>query len=1092
MPSTCIVLETVPAGWTEVSKPGPITLVCASNTTANFVNQELLCINGTKTRSCDGAAVAGTKITLYKDSVEVANTTTGADGKYSFCGLMPGNYTVKETVPAGWTEVSKPGPITLVCASNTTANFVNQELLCINGTKTRSCDGAAVAGTKITLYKDSVEVANTTTGADGKYSFCGLMPGNYTVKETVPAGWTEVSKPGPITLVCASNTTANFVNQELLCINGTKTRSCDGAAVAGTKITLYKDSVEVANTTTGADGKYSFCGLMPGNYTVKETVPAGWTEVSKPGPITLVCASNTTANFVNQELLCINGTKTRSCDGTAVAGTKITLYKDSVEVANTTTGSDGKYSFCGLMPGTYTVQETVPAGWTEVSKPGPITLVCASNTTANFVNQELLCINGTKTRSCDGAAVAGTKITLYKDSVEVANTTTGADGKYSFCGLMPGTYTVQETVPAGWTEVSKPGPITLVCASNTTANFVNQELLCINGTKIDDCTGEGLNGWTITLTKPDGSTSTAKTADGGKYSFCGLMPGTYKVEETVDAGWMNVTPTSRTVTLDCLNVTGQDFTNQKLLCINGTKIDDCTGEGLNGWTITLTKPDGSTSTAKTADGGKYSFCGLMPGTYKVEETVDAGWMNVTPTSRTVTLDCLNVTGQDFTNQKLLCINGTKIDDCTGEGLNGWTITLTKPDGSTSTAKTADGGKYSFCGLMPGTYKVEETVEAGWMNVTPTSRTVTLDCLNVTGQDFTNQKLLCINGTKIDDCTGEGLNGWTITLTKPDGSTSTAKTADGGKYSFCGLMPGTYKVEETVEAGWMNVTPTSRTVTLDCLNVTGQDFTNQKLLCINGTKIDDCTGEGLNGWTITLTKPDGSTSTAKTADGGKYSFCGLMPGTYKVEETVEAGWMNVTPTSRTVTLDCLNVTGQDFTNQKLLCINGTKIDDCTGEGLNGWTITLTKPDGSTSTAKTADGGKYSFCGLMPGTYKVEETVDAGWMNVTPTSRTVTLDCLNVTGQDFTNQKLLCINGTKIDDCTGEGLNGWTITLTKPDGSTSTAKTADGGKYSFCGLMPGTYKVEETVEAGWMNVTPTSRTVTLDCNNVTGQDFINQKL
>src|SRR5690606_13853822 len=185
----------------------------------------------------------------------------------------------------------------------------------------------------------------------------------------------------------------------------------------------------------------------------------------------------------------------------------------------------------------------------EVSKPGPITLVCSSNTTADFVNQELLCINGTQTKDCDDSPVAGTTITLYKDGVQVTTTTTGSDGKYSFCGLMPGDYTVEETVPAGWQEVSKPGPITLVCSSNTTADFVNQELLCINGTKFDDCTGAGLDGWTITLTKPDGSTSIATTVDGGKYSFCGLMPGTYIVEETIEAGWTNITPISTTVIL---------------------------------------------------------------------------------------------------------------------------------------------------------------------------------------------------------------------------------------------------------------------------------------------------------------------------------------------------------------------------------------------------------------------------------------------------------------------------------------------------------------------------------------------------------------
>ncbi len=317
----------------------------------------------------------------------------------------------------------------------------------------------------------------------------------------------------------------------------------------------------------------------------------------------------------------------------------------------------------------------------------------------------------------------------------------------------------------------------------------------------------------------------------------------------------------------------------------------------------------------------------------------------------------------------------------------------------------DGGKYSFCGLMPGTYIVEETIEAGWTNITPISTTVILGCDNVTGADFRNTKLLCINGTKFDDCTGAGLDGWTITLTKPDGSTSIATTVDGGKYSFCGLMPGTYIVEETIEAGWTNITPISTTVILGCDNVTGADFRNTKLQCINGTKFDDCTGAGLDGWMITLTKPDGSTSTATTADGGKYSFCGLMPGTYTVEETVVAGWKNVTPISTTVILGCDNVTGVDFRNTKPLCIEGYKLNILTNAGVEGWTINLYDAAKVKIASTTTDStGKYQFCDLVPGTYGLSEEMRTDWINLTPTSILVTLTCDNSTENNFVNRPL----------------------------------------------------------------------------------------
>ena len=40
--------------------------------------------------------------------------------------------------------------------------------------------------------------------------------------------------------------------------------------------------------------------------------------------------------------------------------------------------------------------------------------------------------------------------------------------------------------------------------------------------------------------------------------------------------------------------------------------------------------------------------------------------------------------------------------------------------------------------------------------------------------------------------------------------------------------------------------------------------------------------------------------------------------------------------------------------------------------------------------------------------------------------MTLDCgRNLTNQNFTNQKLLCISGKKINACTGAGINNWEI-------------------------------------------------------------------
>jgi len=224
----------------------------------------------------------------------------------------------------------------------------------------------------------------------------------------------------------------------------------------------------------------------------------------------------------------------------------------------------------------------------------------------------------------------------------------------------------------------------------------------------------------------------------------------------------------------------------------------------------------------------------------------------------------------------------------------------------------------------------------------------------------------------------------------------------------------------------------------------------------------------------------------------------------VTETVKDGWVPVTPTQRSVTLGCNNRTGQDFTNQKQLCISGTKFDDCTGEGLPNWTITLTNGTYTVATTTNAT-GQYQFCGLMPGNYSVTETVKDGWVPVTPTQRSVTLGCSNRTGQDFTNMPYGNISGMKFNDLNGNGtrdvndepLPNWTINLYYAGNGTfiTSAVTNGTGEYVFKDLPCGIYRVNETPKPDWTQTAPAGGNYIVEINgtshNVTGRDFGNQQ-
>ncbi len=244
-------------------------------------------------------------------------------------------------------------------------------------------------------------------------------------------------------------------------------------------------------------------------------------------------------------------------------------------------------------------------------------------------------------------------------SIVTTGTSAGGTGSITFNNVTPGTYTVTEVAQSGWTQTDSDCSLKAVSAGNTSnctvTNTKNTTLGVITGYKFEDWDGDGkafetkwevgLSGWTIYLdTNNNGSKDANEpstiTDSHGKYTFVGLVAGTYHVREVQQAGWISTYPSSTALNdkYDVVLAAGQvakkkDFGNFKLGSISGVKFNDLNsnhkkdaGEpGLSGWTIKLKGPGNTVQTVVTGANGVYSFTGLTAGNYTLSEVMQAGW-----------------------------------------------------------------------------------------------------------------------------------------------------------------------------------------------------------------------------------------------------------------------------------------------------------------------------------------------------------------------------------------------------------------------------------------------------------------------------------
>jgi serine-aspartate repeat-containing protein C/D/E len=761
---TYYVGEELPAGYTLTTpskEPIKVVLTTSQNLSGqDFIDAGTGAISGAVTQVVNGSSSAESGVTLYLDlndsgaySSSDPTVVTNSSGDYDFTGLAPGTYLLREQVPSGYKQTSPantPTLLTITSGDNITGqNFTNTSTSVaatgsISGAVSKVVSGVTSADAGVTVYLDTNDNGalnsgepSTTTSSTGSFSFTGLAAGTYYLREVVPTGYSQTSpssSPTKITLASGQALSGqNFVDTSTVAtyipgsIAGTVYNDKNGngkldsgeTGLSGVEmyIDVNKDGTIDSGdptTTTSSTGAYSFTGLAPGVYRVREVVPSG-DKLTNPtvGYYDITVESNwqiTGENWGNSvptvvtSNASIAGTVYKVVSGVTSADAGVTVYldlKDSGSYVSgdptTTTSATGTYSFTGLAAGTYYLRQTVPTGYAQTSpssSPTTVTLTAGKAVTGENFTDTAATVASTGSITgevysdandngkLDSGEVGISGVTVYLDINKDGKydsgdieTTTNSSGVYSFTGLPAGTYSVRETLLSGDSFTSpSSGALSVTLASGakvTAENFGNTGPLTLPGIVFSDANGDGkqdgtdagLGGWVVYCDLNHNgvfvsSDNNKTTASNGTFSFVSLKAGTYTLRVVAKSGYTLTSPSSGyyTVVLEPgVPVTGINFAeeptaktaagtaNSGAITLSGTVFNDLAGTGvqtandpgLAGWVVYVDLKDTGTFVASdnnktTLSNGTFEFVSLTAGTYIIRVVPEAGYAQTLP------------------------------------------------------------------------------------------------------------------------------------------------------------------------------------------------------------------------------------------------------------------------------------------------------------------------------------------------------------------------------------------------------------------------------------------------------------------------------
>lgn len=1021
----------------------------------------------------------GTVVTLSGGPGPGTNRKLSQAGeRFDFADLLPGTYTVKVQAPKGYTVSPAMRAVTLT-AEDIVAGVVPTPTFTMTATEVpvtitvKDDSGALVPSANVTLIDGAGARITTTADSNGKAVFPKVQPGPYSLEVTGPNGLHR-KLTGKLTVREVSGFSAPVTLSTLNEATGV-VRDDLGRGVGGAEVRVVNEKLGVDLTlSTAQDGSFDAGRLRAGQYTV--TVLAdkdGRFRESEAQTLTVTAGQRANVELsvsLNRGHIAVN------VDGPVQP--KRVYVTDGPDSSTLSQGpSSSPYRFDDLIPGTYSVGVEAPTGYSAKPSTRRLSVPANSQATASFaitadpVSAAFTVLNDAN------APVAGAQVALRGADGKETTQTTNRDGRVTFTGVAPGSYTV--VVKGASTYSGNAQPVDVVAVAGATKTIRVGSLTTVRGSVVDEL-GNPVNG-KVTVSG-SGYSKTVNITDGG-FEVSGISSGTYTAEVAPEA--LKHDGARATFTVDS-RVGGEPVSIVVPILRRAAEVS-VTGPAEN---VTLSGGPETVSLPLTLSRGKAQTGPLAPGAYTVAVTPRDGYSVDQPTKT------LRVAIEAGTNEPVRTsfaitalpgrVSGL-ITDVNGVVLTDQhkaTVTLFAEDGTRIPAAANGEGRFQVGNLTPGTYRVEVSAD--------NHETTTIPALDVAPGEHKSltERLRALDGSiagTVVDQNGTALPGATVQILDADGAPLPQQPeVTGGTISPVGVRPGEYTVRVTPPAGYGEVVDKQVQVGAGQAASLGNiRFVLQKQP-VSGSILGQ-NGEAVQGVTAWLTQK-GKQDIPLRVQNGAARADGVLPGTYKIRVSVPSDSGYLAPASPDVTVK----PGKAGSFRVVLSKNEGSVKgavtDENGVAVPGATVGLIDQNNN-FVPGTVDGTKVSAPHVKAGTYQVFASAPGYFEQaaaepvVVRANETFDFGTIRLRERDgVVRGRVVDASGTPVPSATVE---------VKGGGQTLRAAIDEDGRFSEQ-VRPGNYTITVTPPAGFTAQTST-QTVTVTRDATAGsRDFVLQKV